>query len=82
MVKIPKDLYDKLIEIYSVNVSESYIKEVQKKFYSQSNQIKLENIEVEKENLIKKYSNLLQNEKIGINNLHHLFEIIANKLSF
>ena len=57
-------------------------REFQKKFSSQQNQKKLEQIYQEKENFIKNYSNLLQDDKIAITNLHQLFEILANRAGF
>ena len=82
MITIPKERYDKLIEIYSINVAENGLREFQKKFSSQQNQKKLEQIYQEKENFIKNYSNLLQDDKIAITNLHQLFEILANRAGF
>jgi hypothetical protein len=87
MVLVPRKRYEKLVEIYSINIAEISINEVREKLkitsgVSEGETRAINYVEENKKNYKEKYSDIARDENIDIKDLYQFFGALARKAGF
>lgn len=84
MVTVPKKRYDKLIEIYSINMAEISINQLRQslKLVPGQEERAINYIEETHSTFHAKYSDLAKGEDVNVKDLHQLFSALAKKVGF